>query len=788
MSGRIFLIVLLIGILYSIPTIIEIYLKNTLDFKAIRTEFQQAFHEETGLTLRTEGVRFSIFYGIIFTGVELDAPPGQHGTGKTDPSHRTILKTENMVLGLSFRSLITGEFPYRKLILHEGVFNPYALSYEEWIQLFQKLNVNNPPPGETASDGITVQKVNLSDSFQKIDFVRTLQLEIRDMLIQFPESIHQHQITKKYPDVYLNLDVRSGKKGFSAKFEVRTKLERGKGGILSGRGEWLEEKDLDRKLYFEYKSIPAPLLYSIVVNLELFPSHFPTPHLVMESGLINGTGSAHIHSAGLALDLKGGYQDLALREASDIAPTFILTPSRGDFSYNAGFYPESSKPAFVEFSIKQNNLSLAVDFRDILSEGPEKHYLKINGSTTFIPDDQRKDATGLLHIPNLNLTGPLTFHIFMDHSSLNEGDRIYPDIRIKMDGLAFRLPENREIPDANSKPRNALTIDSGMVTIDKTGAGKMNLSGNFMDGEYRLDADGEIKFHIQKGHYGQNLIIQRKINAEFLSDNNSYQELALYIQRVVRNIYLQGIEKNARLTEDQGPIWYNKFLETDFFQKFIKPCDLSIHFLFRNLTGRGGNLPEELEFQLRKKDYFFKSELLTNSSAIKYKHTATFETALPIHDITFHMDVNHNEIAFPEILGHNKPPESFQFRLNYNGQGVIAGDLVSRSYSYLTFTANHVDLSRTQTGRIAELALGLGEKELTADTFRFQRSTEGAISKTMGIRFINESLDARGDAFFDPGKGGQIHFAYYFTDKERKSQNGKLKIRIDENGRRLPDM
>ncbi len=787
---------------YTLPLLIEYTVESRIDLKQIRSELERRISEKSNLRLRIQGVRYHFYYGIIFSGVTL-----QSGSSESSPP---ILRTENMILKVSYWELIRGEFPFTNLSVHGGQFNPWSLKNSEWSRLYRAgLFQKQETPGTDSSARRTPsvppsgreprpvdQDANESgfDTLQMKNstFLQKFGLSFVDVELRSPESQQQNNFNK-LQQVLLNLTITPGPSSYSIGFSARLQGGEQKAGSLEGKGEW--KPDADHDLRFRYRGLSIHTLTSMLKELQLSPTSLPLPDILIQSGNLEGSGSFKAYRVGsaISIDLRGKFHDMGLQIPAE-DPQLKLEKGDGEFHYNLGIDTMRSMAAYSILEASQGNNSIHIEYRNAPGNAArEKNIFFSKGNLNITTHPLKK---GWLRLPSLpGIAGELSYQLLTPVQ--NDGRFLHPAVSLALKNVEIRpgvlthflSQKGSYIPSEGSlKEKPSIQLDEYNISVDPFGKSEFSGIGSIKGARMDIKGNGAVRFLLSRDRNGNmDLVIDRDSKSEIIVDGLTYRQVAGMARAVSSQLWSLGTKNDSLVSEDQGPLWWNRFTDSTLFRKILHPSAFDSELTLRNM-GSDASLPSELKFHAWKRGDQFQMQLNTPSPSLTFQYLLLMDGYLPHHNIQFNLRWPSPALDWKELTGSNIQPRSVAMDYKFTGEGFLPGDLVSRSTSLMSVTLTDIDIKDTTPGRIAIYSINLHSTDLYLNELKFQRSTEGISINYGNIQARSPTLSAYGSGQIDTNVGGKVVMRYLLQDPEMKgrSEKGSLEYRILKDNNWVP--
>lgn len=742
-SIRLLPVVILALLIWQGPPYIENRVNESLDGDEIRSFLSQAVEHRTGLHLKVRGVRFDLRHGLIFSGIRLE---------KADPvlHHPYIFKTESLILRISYWNLVRGVFPFSRLVLQRGKLDPWSLSLKDWAGIFRSFGKPNANPEHDDVLELTMKgrKYRFTGGFTRHTALESRGLEI----IAFPEGEGSGSLIS--PTLSMDMQVTPGEDSFH--LEAKSSLlASGKAeGELKARGEWTGDET--RRLFFQYNNINVPFLYQLLRELGFVAPSFLIPFPEMQSGKVSGKGSIHIYDIGLGLDATGKYSQVSIAYPIDGDPFLGVTGRSGEFSFNSGFDERYQEPAFVTLETSEPGIRFSYMDRNAMVH-PDENRIEMSAEIDMeklLKKEPDSDGTGPgLIAPHIPVSGKIKLFF----RSPNRTIPAVPEIKLEAQDLV-PFAGNQTNGIAFPEP---LSIEKALYSISGNGEMVLEGTGKLYGAPWSLDGTGTAALdRISDGR----LILKRKSMMNVHVKDASYRMLGLGAVRAFKHVIREGSKKNALITEDLGPVWKNKFRDTDFFAYLVRPEEFDLNIQFENmLEGAQGLAPSPAIF-VRKRNEAMTAILqnaTSSSGGFSVQYTSSYENSLPRHDLRIKGEVRQNQTPFPSLLFTDTPPGGLRFEYVYSGEGVLFGDIVNRSYTSFALDVTDVDISNMPETKAAMHRFQVDGSVFKDMNLRYRSSTDGPAVRIGFLDLNGEFVDIRGRGQYTPSDGGEANFVYY---------------------------
>ncbi len=654
----------------------------------------------------------------------------------------------------------------------------------EWSDILVDISKESAPP-ETNTSGLNQKKpdpISYPGIPTPVNLAKNLELHLENVNILLPD--HKNTSIAGHSDsLHLNLQVTPEKGGYTIEFQLITGAGTKREGQVQGHGEWTASSN--RELHFTFAKIPAGFLYRILYNKELRQNILPEPDISISAGRMQGSGSATIDASGkgLGINLKGNYSDLSF-QIPNRNPLLILNKGKGSFSFNTGIYADRVEPAFIQFNIEQKDFHINSLYRNIPDLDPAKNGLDIKGDI-HIQNGPSKNKSGVFSYLD-NVTGDVEYNIYIPHPLIHT--QINPRIDINLRNIVFDISNYTIRSKKTAKDddiADAIDISSGTINIKSNGLLHIKTTGRFFQAPVETRGTGRVEFKTPvnriTGEKSLDIIHNTSLESKLIGV--SYSDLASLAVTMTEQIIDAGYSPDARSTEDGGPVWYNKFTDTDIYTKVIRNMTLDWRFFFQQMK-QAGSLPDSVVVHLRKSGPLARVETISSDPDLSVKYTLGFEGFLPRHEFRFRINWDTPYLAQEKSSDLIPVPSELNVEYRYNGEGYLPGDLIHRSYSNLIFNGKKIDLSRTEPGKIALYGTRINDSNLKLDELRFQRLTDGASTLIQGVKMSSPDFTAFGNGKYDTTEGGNVQMFYKLGKDSPVSDS--IKYRVKKDGTWIP--
>ncbi len=743
-SWKVIPVILLAGILIALPGYVERQVNQRLRAADIAELLSETVKARTGLSLRIEGSRFHIYHGLIFSGVTLagvsldEAPP-------------VILKAEHLVLNISYYDLWKGRFPLKRAIIKDARVYPWSLTGEEWSAVIEKLNAVPESSGRNDEIAVRIQEGLFSGT----------EFEFTDFDIQFPPdillTIHDRTET---PQLLMDLYTVPSDGGVQIRFKGAFGIRHHLAGKINGNGFWKSEAE--KNLEVSYERISAPVIFQLLHRFSYPEDFMMLPETTVKEGLMSGTGSLLITGDTASVKTAGTFEDLDTETEFDNIPLLFINNGAGSFQVSADFDRQSDSVRNLTFRLEEPHFRISTvysadsDNRNFSTESEFRFNKKEEGRS------DRQNAT-------LSLMGlPAEGNVFINYSLKTplkiKNPPIKPVFEMRTDGFHLMPPADLLTTSGFYKETGipaGITVQSGSIRLADNGTSVTEAKGTFFGAEASLSGKGQIILSREQFRDTNEIIIKRNYSFEGSVDRMQYSDLVSVLLWIPVSVYRKGTDTKAVISEDMGPVWTNRFINTKLYRQVIFPFNFTANLKFQNLKGGESVLPPDLSVSLSKKDNQFQVSIprtATAASEIMLRYRILFEAALPGHDGEFLFSSAPNVLPLPEFFGNASVPDSLKVRFTYGGHGLLPGDLVNRSFSSFSMEAENADLREFDGGKLASFHFGLPPEKLKARSLKWNRVTDGITETYNQILADLGEMTAAGNGTFDPVKGGNVFF------------------------------
>jgi hypothetical protein len=313
----------------------------------------------------------------------------------------------------------------------------------------------------------------------------------------------------------------------------------------------------------------------------------------------------------------------------------------------------------------------------------------------------------------------------------------------------------------------------------------LNITGSILNSSLSISALSPLKITKTDGKF----MIHQNWQGSIVADGLSYQTLADTMFRLHKYVLKEGSKAEAKKAEDHGPIWQFGFMKDPVYVSFIRPMDMNLKLFLTNLKNNKYSLPDHMQFDVIKRGGTFRLDLnRINEPGINFDflYSAEMDLSLPHHELKMNLSLDHNPFILSEAILIHSPPEKIKIAYSFGGDGIYAGDMVSRSWSSLLMEMQNADISKMEAVNIAKHVRQFSEGAFIAEIFSLQRSTEGPFINLGTIGLKTPQISARGSGQYLINSGGKMEFFYTLPLENNKS--GKFTININEDESMTPEI
>jgi len=683
---------------------------------------------------------------VILTGLRIHAPV----------ESGFLFQTENVILNPSYWNYLNGRFPLKEIRVESGKFQPYSLTLSQWKKL---LHIGEKGPGAPAN----LPGVRPEDT-EKI--LKSISLNFRSVDVELPSGVKEGIQGER---ILASLQYSPEKASFRA--GITTEIG-GKTGKLDATGHITPART--GRIDFKIHDLPIEFLYSLLSGSEMLPVKIPSAF--QAAGLIEAEGSADFQKEAASVHIEGEVRDLDLSFSSQESRIIAIRKSPADFRYTAGFLLENAASSFVRLDLEHQFLTLSSLYIDRGTPQAGKE-LEISGNLNF-----PSGGDSAFRLMGRNLVGQAAYHLKL----LKQGQQIKIDtLNISFHELFMDLPEGIFFPAEEKKPAQ-IRIESG--ELKNVGSDKISiaLNGKCLDSPFHLK--GESLYRVVPGVDEQSpYSVFQKADLNFDLNGVSYSNLVQPSLRLFNRFWTNGTGEGADKAEDTGPVWKYRFMDPELYAMFIRQLELHASFRFTGLDSPPPKLPDSIALRLEGRSgqyqFFTEDAPPTDAFSLSLRYSINLESQLPRHEIKFALHVKNNPISIPELTGTAEAPQDINIDYAYSGDGWLAGDLINRSFSQLSFRAAHISLKGLRPVHIIRHSMRLTQETLPIEDFFLHRSTDGTKITYVTVKGRTLDFEGLGAGEFQSGQGGRFRLSY--SGKDRPA--GIIPMKILNNGTWIPE-
>lgn len=759
---RLVLLMLLIALLLSLPSFVESALEDSLRLEKWRSTLVERARENSGLRLSVQGIYINLFQGIVLKGLRLEDEEG---------SYRFY--TEDLHVNLAFFPLLKGRLEKQSLYakgakLHISSFN------SESIQKVKNSLLKLPMLFEKREDQLDLP-VFLSDlrlipfKRQSNSFLIPFDLELSWQSLESPALRKQKEENKKMEGIEIRMYPRKNRESL-AESEKEADWE-------------LKVKQKNREeLQIELDQVPVKIL---ALLLQYYGweegTSFVRKNLHLERGLFSGEALYKTRaSKEREFSFAMSYKDLGLSMRAGFFPSFHIRKAEGKLELRllspAPSVNEKAKDTAFRLKLEQPGLALefSKEFSKKRAQKEDMPY-HLNGNMSFDPQPQMREGVAL-GLGKAKLAFALSLHKKDSYS--------YPLGYLKMRNLNLDFLERQSKNKTHRKPVDSVFIKK--ISIHKKSREeKMKLRGiaRLFGSKLKLSAESDLRFLSYADTFRWESDWDVKLNLSKLS-------LASFLKRVQdTNRYIERKGKEIFIRKGLG-LKRNEFMRGALYRNFLSNLRLKAQIALHDIEA-AAPIPRQLHFKASANSSSFRLELVplreNENFWADFRYALYFQGSLPKHDIDLRLSLNENKNPLL-LLGSAKfPPKKLDMEYRYDGYGLMATDVLRRSYSYLQVKAEKLKLADKRILRAlahhSRPSHLKSKSRLFFDTFSLRKASNGIDVK---LYFTGHSPELRmnGSGFYKLGLGGNLQCSV----QEREASKQHSKMRILASGQWVPEI
>ena len=796
------------------PYLIERAVDSSLDYERIRLQTEAAVRSRTGLTFTSQGLRFRLLRGIVFNGVRLieSKSPQSSETANApdspDTARATLVRAENLILGFSLIDYARGLPPVHTIQMESGRVLPGDRKPLELWQLFERVLAATPAPAPASAPNQVAQREAEHQNY----LASRLRFIAEDIQIQTARGTASTYGRARFyleavmPDPAIpddvasfRLNVRMARPGTNAIDADET------GGPLKSHGTF--KPDGTGRMYFTFQETPVTTIAGLLENTPLAPVQLTpavsveaTAGLRLRSGSVTGAGSFDLYprreSGPIGVNFKGRYRKLEARVNFAGTRMIEIQDSEGQVEYNGGF------------ELTGENSHFTATVRSEPADAPEQTDYRFE----VIRRDIRPVASGQPAAEDrLSLKGHIQISDQTMFAGFRQG-RVDCDLNFSRDPVARRRFAANSAPtlwkltgaihaqnlrydfSADRAGGDALQIQSlemkwPVKPTANEAAFNVRGAANFLGGTIALAGSGRLDPQSTPGGPVPLQLITDVTLAMKYTGADLKQWTGFVYDRY-RGVRRSGYDPESRRAEDSGPLWQNKFFETDFYRTTIQNLRARIR-LDLEQPKPAGTLPPALALVARAENGYIRVESENGTGApdapeFQFKYESNLQAFLPRQDLQVRLRVPNNRLNVEQFTAHATPPTLIDARYSMGGDGILSGDLMQRTYSRLEIQAEGVRLGRNRLLDIIRHEAGMPGEDIRLERIDLTRSTDGSES-TLRIRATApDLLTVEGTGENLAGIGGSLQLRFRYPGDPGADRN--LRFRIGADGGYVPEL
>ncbi|MEQ9365338.1 MAG: hypothetical protein RIF32_13920, partial [Leptospirales bacterium] len=315
--------------------------------------------------------------------------------------------------------------------------------------------------------------------------------------------------------------------------------------------------------------------------------------------------------------------------------------------------------------------------------------------------------------------------------------------------------------------------------------------GDFAGGESSIRATGRLELQPTPDRTVPVKIVS-DLNVEAGLSDARIESALDFMRRRYQNVRRLGYDPESRRAEDAGPLWQNKFFESDFYRTVIESLRVRARLKIRSAIPKT-TLPPELAFVGRAENGYIRIESENGSNGgrpdqpeFQLKYESNLQSLLPRQDLQLRAGVPNNRLSFAVFTADPTPPGEFDLRYLMGGEGILPGDLMQRTYSRLELKARRIRLGRNRLLDIIRHEAGLPGEEFMLSSLDLTRSTDGSESSLRLRAAAPDILNVEGQGENLAGIGGSLQLRFRYPGEPGADR--ALRFRIRPDGGYIPEL
>lgn len=727
--------------------ILEYQIKKSLNLKAIRGELESNFKNSPDIMLTTQGIYFDITDGIILNGIRFSR---QNKNG----NFQNILRADRLILEFSILNYFQRKPVLTSIRLQSGDWLVPIENENTFFELFDKLI-------------LLIDSDRNPKSPLAAYFIPKPELFLNNIHFNLNHDNKYNSLDANLNSIFVDFKLKKDLDQIKIEFKIRKDGANYSNYILQARGSWTDNKQI--KIRFELNKISLIQLFTLIQKSPVIPKQSMTDldWLQFSNGNLSGKGSIETYGDGIGFNLETLIHDLDVDIFLSDRKFLELKTDSIELKYNSGWL-KNQQLAFLKTKLENSDFYFTADYKN-----PGVHPNSIaknkNNARTKINTRFSMNNTSGVKIIGLQKKGQVNLSLLVDHPK--RYSHTIPQIQFN----ARNLETNKIIHTTNSESIKISSLNFE-VSKDRNIPAILKTNSRIGEAEVTIEADGQFKIY----RYRDSISMAPDMNFQIVSKNISYKDLLNMIWNTHNKIIYNGSRQEAPRAEDKGPLWEEKFLQSDFYITYIHDTKLKFDVILENLRP-ASNLPESLKLSGELNQGLAELKLdkvQCEKCDLRFLYKLNMQRSIPRHDIQVTISNPENKYPFSLFTGSKNAPSAYRFQYFMAGDGWLAGDILHRSFSRFELTAQNVTLSSPRIVKLLAYGTGLNTPNFLLSSIRLKYGTEGPRVQYYLDATHSNSARISSQASYKTGSPGFGHLKF-LNNPDGSNRNLYIKFKPD---------
>ena len=762
-----------------LPRLIEDNLEESLKLEDLRGSFIKSWQEDGYSSLSIQGIHLDLLRGIVLKGFHLK-----------NKKHLFEFYAEDLVIHLSLLPLLSGKFEYKSLSA-DGAKLEIAFFTDSYIR---EVNKTIWRLHHTSNLKNTDLDVNLSN-LRVIPLKNQDEKDIAPFFVEL--SLFSKKLAKKLPkeaDFYYD--------------EIDIKIHSTYKTDKDTSNDWFIRFKQNDKIGFKVLLSEVPVN---VLNPFFRYYHWKDGLAFLEnktslkSGYLSGEGSTVIDKSGERFDLVLDYKHLKLQIDTGISLPLSFDDSEGKIRLNfyqkkEGITRERSEQDIVDinkshpkksdknsqksfefgtkysafnFRMEQDGLILNFKNTDFEKDLFSKEIVRVSNNVQY----KLEAKVGLISQTDTISIGTSKGELNVNLFLVKKDEYFYPEGKFSLSNVSIPFLNKNSILQGIQSDINI----KEMAFQKKSNASKTSLSSSIYWQKSNIELKGEAELRFQIHNNGLRW--------------ESNWDLQAVLEKLPLSYLMKQIKEGYSAMQEQGKVLHirknlevakNEFIKNNLYLNILAGLKLKAKLtlskvqatypfpknLFFSVTANANHLRVELEKSAETRQENFSAD---------FRYAMYFQGSLPKHDIDTKISIKKNENPFSFITSSQDPPEELFLEYRFDGYGVLAGDILRRSYSYLKIETSKLILADKEVMRAISYSGDSKVDSLYLDKYSLRKTTSG-IEVNISFLGFAPNFRVKGSGAYNMALGGELQCSVIRNASPRKNS----KIRILASGKWVP--